>query len=818
MAESPPAYGLSGFGNFGRVLGGTVLGGAVGLGAAAYDLNLDGLPDALTPISLILIFGLGYVAKDLPERLSFYGPKREEAAFRLVALLFFVAIGTVAAILGYGIWPPDRTLCPFLCDATLTVGGVSTGSLFHWRPSDLLRTVGVGGLGATLGGFLHMFVVMLRPPLLDPEVVSFGTWVRRAIARAVDVAAVWSAVYVLILSPWLSRLAVEVGVWVFVAAVVLVAGAYEFIPALQWGVSLGKWVAGLEIVPIEGPEVPPFRIALRTVAMVVLWSPAPEVLLLATGVALPGWFVEVHMGVGFLVLMSAAAHSSGQGFHDLLSETLIVPRTKPPAASSGASSPRPTRRSGHGPASRWRPGVFAVGETPFAHDLLDRRGQVEAVSEEILGRPGHGAVMVNGSWGSGKTAFLKMCGAYLRDHGVQVAEFNAWAEQYTRRPLVDLIGAVTTAIPSPQRGDLTRTAALLSDLAESSHGGWQSVRGSYRGLESEWDQGRRAVSDFKKALHETVSDGRQLVVVIDELDRTAPTYALGVLEVVYHLFAVDGVVVLLGVNSEEICHSLQAVYGTEFNAAAYLRRLADHRVELGLPTRAEMSQFLDHLLADLGLADRLDSQAAVAEILQVVTSIRDCALRDVEQAAHLAAMALGADPPQGQPPQIWEQSMVSMIVLRQADTSAYLQFAAGRIDSMTALAAANASLVTHPAPQSLPAGDRSSLRRFEAVLLNIGSDEQWCDGDRHTAQAFVQRYRSVHRARSRSGPMVGSSEKDAHRVLQELCTLRGLYTDPDTWAPLSPDEIASRLELHVPARSRRNPDTNDVLNVNQHNA
>ena len=406
--------------------------------------------------------------------------------------------------------------------------------------------------------------------------------------------------------------------------------------------------------------------------------------------------------------------------------------------------------------------------------------------------------MVNGAWGSGKTAFLKMCGAYLRDRCVRVAEFNAWAEQYTRRPLVDLIGAVTTALPGPRRDDLNRAAALLTSLAENSRGRWQTARGSYRGIESEWDQGRSAVSDFRDALHEAVADGRQLVVVIDELDRTAPTYALGVLEVVHHLFAVDGVVVLLGVNHGELCHALQAGYGTEFDAPAYLRRLADHRVELGLPARDEMSRFLDQLLTDLGLTDRLVSQAATAGILHVVTALPGCALRDVEQAAYLAAMALGADPPRGHPPEVWEQTVMSMIVLRHADTAAYLQFAAGRIDSFTALAAVNASLIRPPAPQSIPPGDRSTLTRFEAVLLNIGSEEQWCDGARQTRGRFADRYQSVHRARSDpSGPMVGGNKKDAHRVLQELCTLRGLYTETDIWVPLNPNEIAARLELHT---------------------
>ena len=425
-----------------------------------------------------------------------------------------------------------------------------------------------------------------------------------------------------------------------------------------------------------------------------------------------------------------------------------------------------------------------------------------------MGRSGYGAVMVNGLWGSGKTAFLKMCGAYLRDHDVRVAEFNAWAEQYTRRPLVDLIGAVTTAIPQSQRGDLTRTAALLNSIAENSRGGWQSARSSYRGLEPEWEQGRRAVSDFKKALHEAVSDGRQLVVVIDELDRAAPTYALGVMESVYHLFAVDGVVVLLGVNSVELCHSLKAVYGTDFNAAAFLRRLADHRVELGLPTRSEMSRFLNQLLADLGLADRLVCEGAAVEILHVVTSIRDCALRDVEQTTYLAAMALGGDPPEGHPQAVWEQTVMAMIVLRHADPTAYHQLAAGRIDSFAALAAVNAALVRHPAPQSYPAGNRSELTRFEAALLYIGSDD-WRDDNPRIMQEnehrFVDRYSGAHVARESGLPVLGGNKKDASGVFQELCALQNLYTEPDMWTPLDPKLIAARLDLHAPAPTSRYP-------------
>ena len=44
------------------------------------------------------------------------------------------------------------------------------------------------------------------------------------------------------------------------------------------------------------------------------------------------------------------------------------------------------------------------------------------------------------------------------------------------------------------------------------------------------------------------SDNRPLIVVIDELDRCRPSYAVELLEVAKHLFAVDRIVFVLAVN------------------------------------------------------------------------------------------------------------------------------------------------------------------------------------------------------------------------------------------------------------------------------
>ena len=50
--------------------------------------------------------------------------------------------------------------------------------------------------------------------------------------------------------------------------------------------------------------------------------------------------------------------------------------------------------------------------------------------------------------------------------------------------------------------------------------------------------------------------------MIDELDRCRPSYAIALLEVAKHLFAVDNVVFVLAVNRAGLVHSVKALYGS----------------------------------------------------------------------------------------------------------------------------------------------------------------------------------------------------------------------------------------------------------------
>ena len=57
---------------------------------------------------------------------------------------------------------------------------------------------------------------------------------------------------------------------------------------------------------------------------------------------------------------------------------------------------------------------------------------------------------VRGDFGDGKSAFLRMCVAHLRNQETPVVEFNAWLQGHTEDPLRDLISVLSNDLDRPQ--------------------------------------------------------------------------------------------------------------------------------------------------------------------------------------------------------------------------------------------------------------------------------------------------------------------------------------------------------------------------------
>lgn len=104
-----------------------------------------------------------------------------------------------------------------------------------------------------------------------------------------------------------------------------------------------------------------------------------------------------------------------------------------------------------------------------------------------------------------------------------------------------------------------------------------------------FDAGKKAVIDLKLGLKQLISSLEDtdkhppIVIIIDELDRCRPTYAVKLLEEIKHLFDVPGLVFVFGMNGSQLAHSLSGAYGPSFDGAAYLRRFVQRTYRLAEP-------------------------------------------------------------------------------------------------------------------------------------------------------------------------------------------------------------------------------------------
>ncbi len=104
---------------------------------------------------------------------------------------------------------------------------------------------------------------------------------------------------------------------------------------------------------------------------------------------------------------------------------------------------------------------------------------------------------------------------------------------------------------------------------------------------SEHEELLRYVEQFRSSLQETTRAIEKeenlnlpLFVLVDELDRCRPSYAIQMLERVKHFFSVPGFVFVFATDTEQLSHSTQAVYGNNFNSKRYLQRFFDDTFSL----------------------------------------------------------------------------------------------------------------------------------------------------------------------------------------------------------------------------------------------
>lgn len=223
------------------------------------------------------------------------------------------------------------------------------------------------------------------------------------------------------------------------------------------------------------------------------------------------------------------------------------------------------------------------------------------------------------NWGTGKTVFLRQL-IYLGNEENSIESipdissnvvkefrekyhtfyFNAWEHDFYDDPLESLIYSLLMKIKSDDEINSIEKETLDYITGLLKKAGILALDKTIKKISS----GMIELQDFKQSENKTTtrivsmeekkntitklvecileSKQKNLLIVIDELDRCKPSYAVKILEVIKHFFVNNETVFLFGSNKEELAKTVEHEYGTKFEGYKYLNRFFDF--EFSLPS------------------------------------------------------------------------------------------------------------------------------------------------------------------------------------------------------------------------------------------
>ncbi|MBO0502686.1 AAA family ATPase [Aeromonas veronii] len=313
------------------------------------------------------------------------------------------------------------------------------------------------------------------------------------------------------------------------------------------------------------------------------------------------------------------------------------------------------------------PGAIAGSEEILSADRLDRARYAEFLTNYLAaeGKQRNYVLNLNAEWGAGKTWFIKRWYMELKAHYPTVY-IDAWQQDFSDDPLLTVISSIIdqlkmiagkeNPIPEGMRqrllglfkvgGKLALKAAIKKagleedDFSLEGDDANQLVDALCSNQKERYESIQYLKNEIRQWVEGAVTLGKGALdypafILIDELDRCRPSYAVEMLETIKHIFDIKGVVFVLATDTEQLQHAIKVIYGDGFDAESYLGRFFHRRFTLGSISRRD---FIQQALSDKQLQFEninvwpgiTDSQVLVS-ILTAVCDHFSLSLRKTEQ-------------------------------------------------------------------------------------------------------------------------------------------------------------------------------------------
>ncbi|WP_165721349.1 MULTISPECIES: P-loop NTPase fold protein [unclassified Pseudoalteromonas] len=310
-------------------------------------------------------------------------------------------------------------------------------------------------------------------------------------------------------------------------------------------------------------------------------------------------------------------------------------------------------------------------EYTFDNCKLNRKEYGEFLSNYIKGENDGFVLNLNGAWGTGKTEFLRRLYTHLTNEGHPTIYIDAWESDFSEVPLsvvaselINQLSIINHNIGSDLdklkgflgkalKGAVIAGAGLATKyLVDDSAAGREVVKILFEtspkdfltSVKKDHEEQVEAIKSIRKelgllaeVLKQTHGKELPVIVLIDELDRCRPNYAIEMLEVIKHFFTTKNFVFVVATDTTQLQESIKSVYGFNFDSNTYLKRFFNREARLAEPDHKHYLNLHDFSFSEY--AGKVDMYPVIENTLNVtiakyvewMAKVYDLSLRDIDQ-------------------------------------------------------------------------------------------------------------------------------------------------------------------------------------------
>lgn len=271
-------------------------------------------------------------------------------------------------------------------------------------------------------------------------------------------------------------------------------------------------------------------------------------------------------------------------------------------------------------------------KNPFLDCFESTKDFAKALKNDIDTKETPHSLLLAADYGMGKTFFSTRFTQYLRNNRYDVIYFSVWENDYMQEPFFAFSKVILNYIHNKFKAErykdnLTKVFETTEKVVESftlSTGIGFSI--SAEKLISTFKAKTDPIIEFKKQLTSFIKKipKKKLVIIVDELDRCRPDYAMKTLECIKHFFDIEGLFVILPTNKEALNDCIKSLYGIDNTNRKckenYFQKFFNDERILKRPTESDYLYIVNQYLTNERLTEAL-TKGLLSESENVYNSV-----------------------------------------------------------------------------------------------------------------------------------------------------------------------------------------------------